>query len=201
MEAAVRAPKREKRHRQCPRQSLIFRFAEFHQPDLGAGRRLGPIGPQGSVPKGEDGREVTVGIRRRRGMVDPMHGGSDEDAPEPRFDGGGDLGIGMLEDRDAARNATVQQHTKRRQAAHSDGNQHGRVCEYRLDGVEAQAGGVVEVDVGVVDPVNRPKEWDGMENAVLEIKGEVEQTHRSRDRQPSRETTINREAPTAVRQK
>jgi len=197
----VRALSREKRHRQRPRKGLVLWLTELGEPDRGTARRPSPIGPQGAVPKREDRREVTVGIRRRRGVVDLVYGRSDEDTADPRFDGRRNPGIGMLEDRDAARNATVQQHPKRRQPQRRDRNKRGRIRQQRLDGVEAQACGVVEVDVGVVDSVNRPEEWDGMEDAVLEIKCEVEETHGGRDRQPPHETTIKREAPTAVRQK
>ena len=47
-------------------------------------------------------------------------------------------------------------------------------------GMEAHAGGHVEVEVGVMHAVQPPQHRHGMEQHVLQVDGEVEQDHRRR---------------------
>ena len=50
-----------------------------------------------------------------------------------------------------------------------------------LEGVKARARRHVEIEVGVVHPVQSPQQRDGMEHHVLQIDGEVERQHRGDD--------------------
>ena len=46
-----------------------------------------------------------------------------------------------------------------------------------VERMKPDAGGHIEVHVGVVDRVQAPQDRDGMDHHVLEVDGEVEESH------------------------
>ena len=63
--------------------------------------------------------------------------------------------------------------------------------------MEANAGGHVEFEIGVMHPVQPPQHRHGVEEHVLEVDGEVKQDHRRRDRKPGRRFECLEKSPAA----
>src|SRR5205823_7527601 len=100
-------------------------------------------------------------------MVDPMHARSDEHTTGPRFDGGWDARVGVLEDRQAAGEPLVEDDRERRDAEERDAGEFCHVRYHCLDWVETKRRGVVDVEVGVVHAVNGPEHWHDVQETML----------------------------------
>jgi len=117
-------------------------------------------------------------------MVDPMHVGSDEDPAETNLDRWRTTSVGVLEDRHARGERLVDEDSEGGQAEYCDRGERRAIRQQRLNGMETEGRGVVEVHVGVMHPVNGPEHRHRVEGTVLEIKKQVEEEHRDRNRGP-----------------
>ena len=67
--------------------------------------------------------------------------------------------------------------------------------EHDFDGVEAQSGGHIDIQIGMVDHVQPPEQRNRVKDHVLEIDGQVQQDDRSQHGQPLRYCKNMEQAP------
>jgi hypothetical protein len=92
----------------------------------------------------------------------------------------------MVEQRRRVEKHLEQEHTSGRG---TEGSNHRQLDPHRqqdLDRVEADAGGDVELEIGVVHAVQAPQDRYGMKRRMLKIDGEIEQEHSEQNRKPAR---------------
>ena len=149
-------------------------------------RRLIAVGAEQAIPPGQVEAEVAVRLARSDRVVDAVHVGRD-DEPAQRAVDQRQAHVAVVEHRGGVEQHLEDQHGNRRRAERDDHGQLDHHREQDLDGVEAQPGGDVEVEIGVMHAVQPPQQRHGMEQHVLQVDGEVEQDDRDRDGDPGRQ--------------
>ena len=163
-----------------------------------ASRGLGDVGAEQPVPPGQVEAVVRVGLPRIDGVVDAVHVGGDHEQPKHAVDGARQVDIGVVEERGGVEQHLEQEH---RDGGRAEGCDHRQLDPHRdqdLDRVKTQAGGGVEVEIGMVHPVQPPEPGNGVEHDVLQVDREVEQQHRDQDRDPGGHVDDVEQAPALV---
>lgn len=70
--------------------------------------------------------------------------------------------------------------------------------EKNLNGMKADSGGDIEVEVGVVNAVEPPEQGDEMEYGVLKVDDKIESCNPDEKFQPVREREVVKQPPTAI---
>jgi hypothetical protein len=113
-----------------------------------------------------------------RGVVDTVHIRGDKDPAQPGIQALGQRHVAVIEDR-----CRIQEPLKSHNGPGHGAQQHhdSRLVAQReqdFKRMEAQAGGGVEVEIGMVHAMQSPQQWNRMEHHVLEIQGGVEHEKR-----------------------
>ena len=118
--------------------------------------------------------------------MDPVHVGGDHDQAQEAVERGRQDDVAVIEDRGRAEQYLEQDHGQGRRAERAD---HGDLDDHRqqdLERVEADPGGQIEVEVGVMHHVQPPQSGDRVKQDVLPVDGEIEHDHRQHDLDPER---------------
>ncbi len=126
-----------------------------------------------AVPNAEDTRIVGMAVTKDDGVVDGVHAGGDEELAEKGFKAEGQAEARMVED-DGGEDGALPNlvlaagRTEEEELSDAPGNGEEEFAE-----VEAEGGGGVHVEVGVVRKVKAPKEGDAVHEGVPEVHGVV----------------------------
>ena len=141
---------------------------------------LGAIGSEQTVPPGQVEAEIAVGLPRNDRMVHPVHLGRDHEPAQHAVDARRHPHVAVVEHRGRIQQNLEDQHGDGRRAESRHDRQFDGHGQQDFDRVKAGAGGDVEIEIGVVHPVQPPERGHRVEHDVLEIDREVEEDDRQR---------------------
>lgn len=125
-------------------------------------------------PERKHGAEVRVELGPRAAVVHAAERGRDEEALRDRLERAGQVEVAVLEEVRDAEHELERQHALGRHAERHHGREPHRNREQQLAGMESQAGRHVEGRVGVLHPVETPRERHAMVRAVPRVGHRVE---------------------------
>ena len=149
--------------------------------------RLGPVGAQQAIPPRQVEAEIAVGFSRQDRVVNAMHVGRDDEPSQHAIDPAGMRTLLWL-NIEVALSSTSKMSTASAGAPRTATTANLiRIDSSDFDRVEAQPGGDVDFEIGMMHPMQPPERRHRMEQHVLEIDGEVEDNDRQHHADPARQ--------------
>jgi len=126
-----------------------------------------------------------------------MHIRRDDQPPQPSFQALRQGGIRMVEHGGRVKQYLENENRDDRRAERRYGRAFDRRRNQDLDRMKARSGGHIEIEVGVVHPVQAPQSRHRMEHDVLKVDGEIKQRDPGGNRCPARQGEGVEQAPSA----
>ena len=135
------------------------------------------IGAEDPVPPGQVEAKIGIDQRGMDRMVDPVHVRRHHKQPQYPVDPRRDIDIAVVEHGRGVEQHLEDHHRHQGWPQHQDGGELDQHGEDDFEGMKPGAGGDIVVEVGVMHPVQAPKQRDGMDHHMLEVDDEIQRNH------------------------
>jgi len=111
--------------------------------------------------------------------VDAVHIGRYQKSPQYIVQGRGVPDVSMHDEGHHYQSRFENDNGSDRDAKHCNSCHGGQGCQYRFERMETDAGGEIEIQVGVMNPVEAPEQLKLVQHNVLEVMQDIQHQYRA----------------------
>lgn len=157
--------------------------------------RLGAVGAEDAVPPGEVESEIAVCFADGDRVMHPVHIRGDHQQPEIPVEFYRQFQVAVVEHGSAVQDNLKDDHGQHRGAEGGDDGHFDDHADQDFNGMKAQAGGDIDVQIGMMHHVQAPEQRHRMEHDMLEIDHQIQDQDADKHAEPGRQIEDVEEPP------